>query len=309
MLMPDSIPQIAVIIVNYNTPKLTRECLDSLTQITAEDFDYQVIVVDNGSLEPLELPETIHQQPVDLIRTEANIGFTGGNNLGISHAVKEYDSDYFLLLNSDTTVDKDFLHQLYLCLQGEDRGLASSKIYFEKGYEFHQDVYQPNQLGRVIWYAGGVIDWLNLMGFHRGVDEVDRGQFNHLNTSDFATGCSLLIKREVIEEVGILDKRYFLYLEDVDYSLRAIRKGYRVIFCPQSVVYHKNAGSSDGSGSATHMYYQTRNRLLLFFKYGSLRSKITVVRFALDRLFNGSAVERQAVNDFFLGRYGKQPVV
>lgn len=307
--MPDSLPLIAVIVVNYNTPELTQECLESLSQITADNFDYQTIVVDNGSVEPLKLPSKINGQEIDLIRTDANIGFTGGNNLGISHAVKNYDADYFLMLNSDTTVDESFLEELFLSLQGEDRGIASSKIYFEKGCEFLKDVYEPEQLGNVIWYAGGVIDWQNLMAFHRGVDEVDRGQFDHLHTTDFATGCSLLIKREVIEEVGILDKRYFLYLEDVDYTIRAQRKGYRVIFSPQSFVFHKNAGSTDGAGSATHLYYQTRNRLLFFFKYSSWRYKLTTVRFAFERFMNGSPVERQAVLDFALGRYGKQPVV
>jgi hypothetical protein len=307
--MTDSLPLISIIIVNFDTPEITRECLNSLTKIKAEEFDYQIIVVDNGSQQTLKLPKKINNQPIDLIRTEANIGFTGGNNLGISHAVKTYNPDYFLLLNSDTTVDKDFLHELFLCIQGKNRGIASSKILFEKNYEFYKNDYPKQYLGKIVWFAGGVIDWQNLMAFHRGVDEVDRDQFDHLTETDFATGCSMLLKRELIEEVGILDKKYFLYLEDVDYSLRASKKGYKIVFCPQSVVYHKNAGSSDGSGSRVHLYYQTRNRLLFFFKYSSWRRKMTVIRFAFDRLLNGSPIERQAVSDFFLNRYGKQPVI
>ena len=119
----------------------------------------------------------------------------------------------------------------------------------------------------------------------------------------------MLIKREMIEEVGILDKKYFLYLEDVDYSVRVKKKGYKIVFSPNSIVYHKNAGSSNGAGSATHLYYQTRNRLLFFFKYSNWRHKLTALRFALERLLNGSLIERQAIRDYFLGRFGKQPVL
>jgi hypothetical protein len=301
-------PLIAIIVVNYNTQQETLECLQSLQKISHDNFEYRIIVVDNGSQQELRIPAKLKTDKVELIRTEANIGFTGGNNLGISHAVKQDNPDYFLLLNSDTTVDPDFLDELYLCIQGDDRGLAASKIYFEKGYEFHDD-YKKSELGKVVWYGGGVIDWNNLMAFHMCVDEVDRGQCQHRTESDFATGCSMLIKREVIEEVGILDKKYFLYLEDVDYSLRVKKKGYKIVFCPDSVVYHKNAGSSDGAGSAIHLYYQTRNRLLLFFKYSDWRHKLTTLRFAVQRLLNGSPIERQAIRDYFLGRFGKQPVL
>ncbi len=307
--MPDKRPIIAIIIVNYDTSPETVQCLQSLIKIKHFNFDYHVIVVDNGSQEVLKLPKSLEQKNIDLIRTEANIGFTGGNNLGISHAIKQYNSDYLLLLNSDTTVDPNFLDELYLSIQGENRGIATSKIYFEAGYEFHRDSYQQQDLGKVFWFAGGVIDWSNLMAFHRGVDEVDRGHFDTQAETDFATGCVMLIKREVIEKVGILDKKYFLYLEDVDYSLRVLNKGYKIVFCPKSVVYHKNAGSTGGSGSSIQQYYQTRNRLLFFFKYASWRYRLTAVKFLIRLIFTGSAIEQQAAQDYLLGRLGKQPII
>lgn len=313
--MPDGLPLISIIIVNYDTPDLTTQCLQSLQQLVHEGFEYNILVVDNGSQKPYKIPKKISDskktkaKEVKLIRTEANIGFTGGNNLGMSHAVKYYNSDYFLLLNSDTTVDPEFLQKLFLCIQGERRGLATSKIYFEKGCEFYPESYNKEELGRIIWFAGGTIDWPNLMAFHRGVDEVDYGQFDHLTKTDFATGCCMLIKREVIEKIGILDKRYFLYLEDVDFSVRAVEKGYGIVFCPESVVYHKNAGSTGGSGSPIHFYYQTRNRLLFFLKHGRLRSKITAFRFWLRLMFSKNSVERKVALDYLLKRYGKQPVV
>lgn len=315
-------PLVAIIIVNYNTPDLTKDCLSSLFKIKTSGFDHQIIVVDNGSIEQFSLPKKWGKKPVEIIRTQANIGFTGGNNLGISHAVKEYDPDYFLFLNSDTAVKPDFLEQLFQCSQTNDQvGITSPKIYFHPGNEFHQSNYNSDQKGQVLWYAGGSIDWQNLVAFHRGVDEVDRGQFNQfgklqpldltqaVSQTDFATGCCMLIKREVIEKVGILDKKYFLYLEDVDFSLAAKNKGFGLYFCPDSVVWHKNAGSSQGAGSQIHLYYQTRNRLLFFFRHGNLKVKLTVLKMMIKLFFSGERVKRKAVIDFLFRQFGKQPVI
>lgn len=308
-------PLITIIIVNYDTTNLTLECLQSLLKLERDGFRYNILIVDNGSQKEFKIPHKLNSlkqtyaESIDTIRTEANIGFTGGNNLGMSHAVKFYNPDYFLLLNSDTTVTPSFLKHLYLGIQGEDRGIATSKIYFEAGKEFHHQSYKKSQKGKVIWFAGGTIDWTNLMAFHRGVDEVDRGQFDQLATTDFATGCCMLIKREVIEKIGILDKRYFLYLEDVDFSIRAIKKGYSLVFCPQAVIFHKNAGSSGGAGSDIHLYYQTRNRLLFFLQHARLRIKITAIRYLFKLLTSSSSIQRQAAFDYIMQRFGKQPVI
>lgn len=302
-------PLISIVIVNYNTAQETRDCLESLSKIKVKDFDYNVVVVDNGSKVELKLPQKLNNKRTQLIRTEANIGFTGGNNLGVAHAVKNYNSDYFLLLNSDTVVKPDFLIRLFACLQSEDQaGIASSKIYFYPGNEYHQ-TYAKKDQGKILWYAGGSIDWNNLAAFHRGVDEIDRGQFDQQPTSDFATGCCMLIKRELVEDVGILDKKYFLYLEDVDFSIRSKNLGYKLLFCPDSIVWHKNAGSSEGAGSQIQQYYQTRNRLLFFIKYGPLKTKLTGIRLMLNLLSNGGSVERKAVWDYLMGQFGKQPVI
>ncbi len=308
--MSQSTDLISIIIVNFNTAQDTIECLESLQNIKAEDFRYNVVVVDNGSHEPLDIPQKLLDSNVELLRTEANIGFTGGNNLGISHAVKEYNPDYFLLLNSDTTVDPQFLTEMYLDLKNDPQaGITSSKIYFYPGNEFHHQSYDKTQQVQIIWYGGGSIDWLNLQAFHRGVDELDRGQFDQQKTSEFATGCSLLIKREVTEKVGILDKKYFLYLEDVDFSIRVKRYGYKILFSPTSIVYHKNAGSTQGAGSQIHQYYQSRNRLFFFMNYGSLRQKVTVISLIFRWILTGTQIQKKAVLDYLLGKMEKQPVV
>ena len=169
--------------------------------------------------------------------------------------------------------------------------------------------YHAQDKGNVLWYAGGSIDWQNLAAFHRGVDELDRGHFDTQQESDFATGCSVLIRREVLEKTGLLDERYFLYLEDVDLSVKAKQAGYQIGFCPQSRVWHKNAGSSGGAGSPLHQYYQTRNRLLFALRYGSWRIRITATLFAIRLFMNGSQAERIAVTDLVTGQLGKRVVI
>ncbi len=301
---------VSIILINYNTKSDTLECLKSLQNIKTTNFRTAVIIIDNGSKEPFELPKNIDAGNIKILRSESNKGYTGGNNLGIYYAVEKFNSDYVLLLNNDTTVDEEFLKELVKTAESDPRiGMVASKIYFSKGREFHAQSYKKDELGKILWYAGGSIDWNHLAAFHRGVDEVDRGQFDTQTESDFATGCSVLVKREILEKVGTLDKRFFLYMEDVDWSVRVIKAGYTVAFAPKSIVYHKNAGSSGGSGSSTQTYYQTRNRLLFAFKHGSWKEIVTALRIAVTILLKGSATERQAVLHFFTMQFGKQPII
>lgn len=301
---------IALILVHYNTPKDTRECLESLLNISTKGFKYRVIVVDNGSQENLTLPKSLQREEIEVIRSESNLGFTGGNNLGITYAREKYEPDFFLLLNTDTTVDPDFLSELYKrAEQEEKKGLVSPKIYFSPDHEFFQKSYQKALHGKVLWYAGGSVDWTSLTAFHRGVDEVDRGQFESQRESEFATGCCVLIPRVVIETVGLLDKRYFLYFEDTDFSLRCLEAGIPLWFEPASKVWHKNAGSSGGAGSPTSEYYQTRNRFLLALEHAQFKIKLTALKSAFSLLISGNKYQRKAALDFFLQRYGKQPLI
>jgi len=302
---------ISLILINYNTKSDTDECLKSLSVLKTKGFSYNVVVVDNGSMESYSLPRTLtSNKKFEVVRSEANLGFTGGNNLGIYYAIEKYNSDYTLLLNNDTVVEPHFLQKLIDCSEDHSEyGLICPKIYFYKGNEYHKKSYSRSQLGSVLWYAGGSIDWPNLAAFHRGVDEVDRGQFDTFSDSDFATGCCVLIKREVLEKVGTFDKRYFLYFEDVDLSVRAHDARYGIGFCPEAVVWHKNAGSSGGAGSSVHNYYIARNRLLFAFKHGGNKSKLVGLRVLLQYLLSGTNYQKTAVLHFLFRRFGKQPIV
>ncbi len=302
---------LSIVIVHYNSEPETEDCLKSLALLAdPKGFKYSVIVVDNASREQYQLPPKLADKGFEVLRSESNLGFTGGNNLGIRYALQKHNSDYLVLLNSDTTVDPDFLNHLYHCSQTHSRmGIISPKIYFSPGREYHHQSYKPAERGRVLWYAGGSIDWPNIVAYHRGVDEVDRGHFDEQETSDFATGCCLLLRREVIETVGLLDERFFLYLEDVDWSVRIQEVGYEIGFCPKSKVWHKNAGSTGGAGSELQQYYQTRNRLLFGLKHGSWRNRLTTISFLIRLLMNGSRPEKIAVTDLLMGQLGKRVVI
>lgn len=301
----------AVVVVHFNQTKTTIKCLDSLTRLKKmSGHKLRVVVVDNGSKNLLKLPSKFNSKSFHLIRSDANLGFTGGNNLGIHYAVENFDPQYLWLLNNDTTVETKSLQQLLeSAANNPSWGMISPKIYFSPGKEFHQQSYSRQQRGNVIWFVGGVIDWRNLTAFHYGVDEVDRGQFDDNTETDFCTGCAILIKREVLEKIGFFDKRYFLYFEDVDFSLRAKKVGYKLGICHQAIVWHDNAGSSGGSGSSLQKYYQERNRSLLAWLHGDWWAKLVALRLQLMSLTSSDPYRRQAVLDFYQSKFGKQLIV
>ena len=303
--------KVAIIIVHYNTDEDTKETLKSLQAMRTADLEVQIFVVDNASKEPFSLKKDDRMsKKVRIIRSDSNLGFTGGNNLGFATASKEFNPDYFLLLNSDTFIDPDFLINLYNKLQqNPDWGLAVPKIYFAPNCEFHRDSYKDEDRGSVLWYAGGSIDWDNLLTIHQGVDELDRGQFDQDVLVDYATGCCFLIRREILASVGDFDDRYFLYYEDVDLCQRVIEHGHQVGYVPESVIWHKNGGSSEGAGSDLQTFYQTRNRLQFFFTHGNLMVRQRVLRLSLRLLLHGSRVEKLAARKFLTQKLGKQVAI
>lgn len=303
--------KIGIVIVNWNGWRDTIECIASLKKINyPNNWQITMAIVDNASTDDSLLSlkneiqkNSVKDQEIILLESEKNRGFSGGNNMGIELLLGK-KCNYILLLNNDTLVDKNFLTNLVVKAEQFNYQLSGPKIFFAPGYEYHKK-YSAEQKGKVIWYAGGVIDWKNIYCFHRGIDEVDKKQFDDAQDTEFISGCCLLVKREVFENIGLLDDEYFLYLEDVDFCMRAKRVGYRLGFIPQSIIWHKNAQSSDKPGSKTHVYYQTRNRMLFGMKYASLRTKIALVRESFSFLRKGET-RRKATLDFYLGHYGKR---
>lgn len=293
--------KIGVIIINFNGNKLTNECLESLCNLKWDMKKLNVYIVDNASKKKFETSKKFPFY-LQVIYSEKNLGFSGGNNTGIRRAL-EQGCDYIMLLNNDTRVDKNLLSELIKPI-GRG-GISVPKIYFEKGFEYHKDIYKSTEQGKIIWYAGGMMDWKNLIGYHRGVDEVDRGQFDRTGETEFATGCCMMASNTVFENVGMLDERYFLYYEDSDFSLRARKKGFNITFAPKAVVWHKNAGSTGGSGSNLQDYYIARNRLFFGMRYAPFKTKILLLMEAFNLYLSGREWQKRGVTDYLIRRMGK----
>lgn len=291
-------PKVAIVILNWNGWKDTLECLESIFQISYPN--YYVVVVDNHSTDdsvshliryaegketvkskffeydPSNKPinfvlnsdysETItNHKKLFIIQNSINEGFAEGNNIGIRFASENLNADYYLLLNNDTVVKGDFLN--YLVDEGEkdeNVGLLGPKIY-----------YYDNP--KVIWCVGGKIDWNFARGLHVGTNEVDNGQYNEKTSFDYISGAALLVKDELINEIGLLDKNLFLYFEETDLALRASSAGYKNLYVPNAEVWHKISKTGGGLSKPIGLYYITRNRWLFMKKWAKTKNYIFFV--------------------------------
>jgi GT2 family glycosyltransferase len=295
--------KIATIILNYNNIKDTLECLKSLEKISTKGFKHRIFLLDYGKQDQSrQLKFQFHH--VTIVRKNKNLGFTKANNIGIKKALK-WGADYILILNNDTLVSKDFLLNLFYFLEtNKEIAAVSPKIYFAKGFEFHKDRYKNSNLGNVIWFAGGQIDWDNIYGSHIGVDQVDKGQFEQVTDSDFFSGCCTLIRVKVLQKVGLFNEKYFLYWEDSDLSQRILKKGWEIKYYPKAHVWHKNAGGS-AVGSDLHNYFLSRNRLYFAKKYASLKTKLALHRQSFKQLITADKWTKKGILDYYFVRMGK----
>jgi len=245
-------PSVAVILVNWNGEDDTVDCVESLKNVTYPNF--KVIISDNGSEEKsLEKIRPLASEMVEVMENNANLGFSGGNNVAMEKALKE-GYDYCMLLNNDTTVEPDFLDKLVDVAESDEKiGAVGSKIYF---------YFEPDK-GKV-WYGGGKFSWI-FGGSHMQYEHVDEDHPHDTKPRevDYITGCTFLVKAKVLREVGLLFEDFFLYYEDTDWSMRIQKAGYKTIHAPFSKVYHKVSRSSEKLGNPKIYYYHVRNALLL----------------------------------------------
>lgn len=292
-------------ILTYNQQEETMNCLTSLDDLASDDFSIEVIVVDNHPGSVFTLENKKFKTPITIIKTKENKGFSGGHNVGIKEALKR-DADYVIVLNNDTRLDMNLAKYLVASArEDKKRGAIVPKIYFEKGNEYHKDRYRKDELGRVFWYAGGDMDWDNINGSHRGVDEVDTGQYDTPEEIGLLTGCCVLFPRKILEATKGFDARYFLYYEDADLNERIKQLGYKIWYEPKAVLWHINAGATGGSGSVLQDYFISRNRMLFGMTYARLRTKIALVRESLRILRNGRQWQKKGVIDYYLRNFGR----
>lgn len=235
--------KLSIITVNYNGYKDTCELIDSIPF----DDSMEVIVVDNASKEN----EANHIQKrypqVKVIRSGKNLGFAGGNNLG----VKAAKGNYLLLINNDT-IFKDFsIQPLIDRLESKSQiGMVCPKIRF---------IWGTNP----IQFAGYTpLSKITVRNQSIGFGEEDQGQYDKAHPTPYAHGAAMLIKREVLGKVGLMPEDYFLYYEEIDWSMMFTRAGYQIWYDPACTIYHKESQST-GQKSPLRTYYITRNRLLL----------------------------------------------
>jgi len=302
-------PRMMVLILNWNGLADTLACLESVRRLV-DYLAYEVVVVDNGSSDGS--PAIIRQRfpEVMVIENEENLGYAGGNNVGLRYALAQ-GADYALLLNNDTEVAPDFLSRLVKAANADPIvGAAGPTILY---YD------SPT----VIWSAGGAIDWRRGQTRMMELDEKDVGHSRaEPREVDFVSGCALLVRREVLKQVGLLDERFFLYYEEVEWCVRARQAGFRIVHVPEARIWHRISPQAQADSPLVH-YYMTRNRLLFLRLTGAPWSAWvhtlgaeylrTFLAWSLRPCWSHMGVQRKvmvrAILDAWRGRWGQQKVV
>jgi GT2 family glycosyltransferase len=251
-----SAPRVSIITINYNQLALTCALLGSLRKVTYPDVE--VIVVDNASVEN-PVPVIAKDFPeVKCIRSEKNLGFAGGNNLGIESS----SGKYLMFLNNDTEVDPSFIEPLVSLFEKNPKaGIASSKIIY-----YNSD--------NIIQYAGSTnINPFTGRNKRVGFMERDNGQHDTLRETDLAHGAAMMVPRSVIEKAGMMPEFFFLYYEEIDWCESIKKAGYKIYYVPASKIYHKES-MSIGKKSTLKTYYMTRNRVLFMRRHTTGLTKL-----------------------------------
>lgn len=301
--------KVAIVTLNWNSPQITVNAVDQILNIYHSLFNFQIILIDSHSTDDsvsIFKKKYSNNPLVKIIVTDDNYGTAEGNNYGIRYSL-ENNFTHTLIINNDVNIDSQFLDNLIKFQAVNNVDIASPKIYFAPGHEFHHNHYSKQDRGKVIWFVGGKFDWNNVNGFHPGVDEIDHGQFDQANYNvDFLTGCCVLINNRVFKKIGIFNPYYFMYLEDIDFCRRAKINGFCLAYCPNAHIWHINASSSGGVGSKLQDYFLTRNRLYFGFHFCTIRTKLALFRESLRMLFTSpSKWQKRGIIDFYLGVSGK----
>ena len=255
-------PHVVVVILNWNGKRDTLECLSSVRAIDYPSFE--IVVVDNGSTDDSVPAIKVHFPGISVIETGQNLGYAGGNNVGMRYAIQQ-GADYVLLLNNDTIVDRSLLTALARAARklGDDAILAA-QIYFHA---------EPDR----IWYAGGQIVAETATTYHEGYRSVasTASQPDVVETG-YASGCAFFISTTLLSRIGLFDERFFLLYEETDLCSRARKLGAKSYVVPDAKVWHKVSVSFGGMESPTYLYFHFRNRLLWAEKHLRLGPRIMV---------------------------------
>ncbi|MBI2068631.1 MAG: glycosyltransferase family 2 protein [Candidatus Yanofskybacteria bacterium] len=306
---------LTIVTVNYNSSENTIKLLESLKNQTDKNFD--VLVIDNNSgpdqkaaLKNYRTEET----NIVFIENDRNLGYSGGNNVGIKKAIAS-GSDWMLLLNNDTWVKNDFISRLKANLEGKEgvMGLAVDEDNPEKS---------QNNLGTSRTVYAGKIEWLkptliHITTFKVVIKPVDNMLTNDLQGRYYAIGGAVAIHKDVFDKIGFLDEKYFLYFEDADFSMRTRKARIPIEFMSEIKVLHSVSASTKKLGSPMLMRYHYRNALYFNRKNGPWYIKLLVwpwswivaakqiLKMAVGRNREQSKAILAGVMDFYKNNYGK----
>ena len=222
------LPKVFIIIVNYNNVSDSIACLKSLSILNEDSYALETIFVDNGSKPQVvkKIQDTFSK--LNIIRSSKNLGFAGGNNLGIKQALKN-KADYIFLINNDTIVkDPQLINQL-----------------IDKSVDITSPVVKYKQNEKTYYDYGGRVDWLFARNTHIKSTQLQPPKVE----PDYLSGVSLFVRSEVFQKVGLLDDNYFLYYEDADFCLRAKKQGFNLQSCHTTTIYHQLSSSANKLGS------------------------------------------------------------
>lgn len=296
-------PFIISVILNTNRRDDTLACLDSLLKNSYGN--HKAIVLDNNSTDgSVEAIEAAYPE-VEIIQLTENLGYAGNNNVGIEAAMAQ-DADWVFVLNEDTILAPDCLDHLVRVGERDHQiGIVGPMVY-------HHD--EPD----VIQSAGGKLghNWESL---HLAQNEPDQGQFDQPHLVDWISGCAIMVRRAVIEQIGTIDARYFYYWEETEWCLRAGRKGWKIMHVPQAKLWHKGV-QRDYRPNPSVTYYATRNRLLTLAKHQAppsvwmsvwLQNLRTLTSWTVKRKWQSKYEHRNAMwrgmVDFLRHRWGQMP--
>lgn len=305
-------PAVYFVILNWNQAQMTIECLESLQKQSYPKIT--IIVVDNGSVDGS--PEKIrgHFPGVTVLENEKNEGYSKGNNIGIRYALMQ-GANYIFLLNNDTVVEPTMLSLLMDVANSDDHiGIAGPTMYY-----FDQK--------EVLWGGENSIDWQRAQIIRKRMGErVSEEALNGLEPKqvDFIDSCALLIKREVLDQIGFMDEKYFINFDDIDLNVRTAQSGYKVMYVPKARMWHK-VSAAIGIASPATTYYMTRNTLLFFWSHGKGVNRFLGIIKVLSRHIHNigawtikskyhnkvfqqrRAASIMGMRDFFMGVSGKMP--
>lgn len=275
MLVTTESPLVYCVILNLDGRDVLVETVETVERMVYSNF--RVVVVDNGSRDGSQEMVRSRFATVTLIENGKNLGFGGGNNVGLQYAL-EQGADWVFLLNNDITVAPDLLTELMAVTPSDGKiGILGPKIYYHS---------EPEK----IWYTGGNINYFTGIISHRGLREEDRGQYDRLEATDYITGCAMLIKRGILEEIGMFDPVYHpIYTEDADLCVRVKRAGYRIVYVPKARLWHKVSSFSGGGLTPFKTTLKVEHNLIFFKRYARWYHWLTIPWFvgALALVFIG----------------------